>query len=245
MASLGSDIPSSPPASGFRVAPFLLGGLCLALVGWTAQLASEGDLFRIQALDVRGLDAEHAAIAKVYAAVPKGTPLYEVDVEALRRRLQYLPGMTQVEIKRELPNRLIIEMLPEEPRSTALLQGRRVLLNRKGQAFSMDERTQDLPVIVGAQTQADLRLAAFAVNAFAAVREPDELAMIRVGPLGVSVWDRAGVEHRLGKKRLRERLERGSRVLDEARRRGVKLDRLLLDDEGHPNRVVARLSRRG
>ncbi|MBM66378.1 MAG: hypothetical protein CMH55_09110 [Myxococcales bacterium] len=245
MNNLGSDIPSSPPASGFRVAPFLLAALCLALVGWTAQLAAEGDLFRIQELDVRGLPPDQAEIAKVYAGIPKGTPLYAVDVEALRRRLQYLPGITQIEIKRELPNRLIIELLPDEARAAALLNGRRVLLNRKGQAFSMDEKTQDLPIVIGGETAGDLRLAVSAVNAFAAVREPDELAMVRVGPLGVSLWDRTGVEHRLGKRRLRERLERGTRVLEEARRRGVKLDRLLLDDEGHPNRVVARLGRGG
>ena len=83
------------------------------------------------------------------------------------------------------------------------------------------------------------------MSAFAAVREPDELAMVQVGPLGVSVWDRAGVEHRLGKRRLRERLDRGRRVLKEASRRGVQIDRLLLDDEGHPNRVVARFGRPG
>ena len=245
MTRLGSDIPSSPPAAGFRAAPFLLAALCLALLAWTAQLAAEGDLFRIEDVDVRGLSPDQVELVKVYADVPVGTPLYQVDVHALRRRLRYLPGISQIEIKRELPNRLIIEMLPEDARAAALLQGRRVLLNRQGIAFSIDETTADLPLIIGAESAGDLRLAVSAVNAFAAVREPDELAMVKVGPLGVSVWDRAGVEHRLGKRRLRERIKRGSRVLKEADSRGVKLDRLLLDDEGHPNRVVARLSRPG
>ncbi|HBU47620.1 MAG TPA: hypothetical protein DEB46_04850 [Myxococcales bacterium] len=245
MTRLGSDIPSSPPSSGFRVAPFLLAALCCALIAWTASLAAEGDLFRIQKLDIRGLSPAEVEVAKVYAAVPVGTLLYQVDVDALRRRLQYLPGITQIEIKRELPNRLIIELLPDQARAAALVQGRRVLLNRQGVAFSMDEKTQDLPLIVGAESGADLRLAVHAVSAFAAVREPDELAMVQVGPLGVSVWDRAGVEHRLGKRRLRERLDRGRRVLKEASRRGVQIDRLLLDDEGHPNRVVARFGRPG
>lgn len=241
----GSDIPSSPPSAGFRVAPLLLAALCMGLVVWTGKSAIEGELFRIQEVEIQGSPATDAEVARVYASIPAGTPLYDVEVDELRRRLRLLPWVSQVEIKRELPNRLIIQLLPEKARAVAVLDGKRVLVNRAGKAFSMDEVTDDLPVITGATNTADLRLGSEAVGAFATVRDPEELAMVSVGPLGVTIWDRSGVEFRLGRRRLRERIRNGQRVLKEARRRGVRLDRVLLDDELHPSRVVARLARRG
>jgi hypothetical protein len=66
------------------------------------------------------------------------------------------------------------------------------------------------------------------------------LSELRVHDLGVSVFDRKGVEYRLGRDRFESRLRKAEQVREGLEKRRVRFNRVILDDEQHPNRVVVR-----
>ena len=75
---------------------------------------------------------------------------------------------------------------------------------------------------------------------FNAVRSEEELSELRVHELGVSVYDRQGVEYRLGRDRFESRLRKAERVRHNLDKRRVRYNQMILDDERRPNRVVVR-----
>jgi cell division septal protein FtsQ len=223
-----------------RLATGLIGALAIGLLGWAIDGAMSSKVFAVDRVVVSGVEGVRARQVEAFAALPPGTSLWSVDAQRVARRVRLLPWVRSVRVHRRLPATVTLTVSGHTTVAQGYLSDRLVLLDREGKPTGLATRPADLPVIQGATTYDELSLAMQAARAFERVRDGKELAAVELHALGVSVFDRAGVEFRLGRSRFVERLRIAERVRAEGSRRLASFDRMLLDDDRHPNRVVVR-----
>ena len=128
----------------------------------------------------------------------------------------------------------------DEAVAQAVIEGRLVELSAHGRMIGLRQSATDQPLVQGVDDAASRKMAMAARRGFNAVRSEEELSELRVHELGVSVYDRQGVEYRLGRDRFESRLRKAERVRHNLDKRRVRYNQMILDDERRPNRVVVR-----
>jgi len=214
--------------------------LCIGLLAWTFRVAVGGTLFRLQEIDVVGVDEAQAEVVRLYVAEPKGQYLWRIVEGRVAQRVRLIPWARNVRVQKVWPDRLRITVRRDEAVAQALVEGRLVDLSAHGRMIGLRNAASDQPLVQGAQDQAARKMAMAARRGFNKVRSEEELSELRVHDLGVSVFDRQGVEYRLGRDRFESRLRKAEQVRQGLEKRRVRFNRVILDDERHPNRVVVR-----
>jgi cell division protein FtsQ len=112
--------------------------LGLGVVGggayWGIQWATHSPRFDLARAEVHGLShMPHAELEQALEPVMGGN-LFRTDTDAVERRLETLPWIADADVSRRLPNRLLIEVLEEEPAIMVSLGGL-YLADARGRVF--------------------------------------------------------------------------------------------------------------
>ena len=214
--------------------------LCIALLAWTFRVAIGGTLFRLQEIQVVGVGEQDGELVRAYAAEPSGRYLWRIDEHRIERRVALIPWAREVRVSKRWPDRLHISLRRDKAAAQAVIEGRLIDVSAQGRMIATRAATSDRPLVQGAVTAAELKMVMAARRSFSRVRSEDELSELRVHELGVSIFDREGIEYRIGRDRFEGRLRKAERVRAGLSKRRVRVNRMILDDERHPNRVVVR-----
>lgn len=215
-------------------------------------------LFAIDEITISGLSRipESEVIANLGFA--RGDNLFRARLEESAERLASLPWVAEADLRLRFPQGIEIEVLERVPRALVDL-GHLYLADEGGTIFkrAMPSDPLDLPVITGlprdewnhAEAMARQRLVS-ALEALAilerhpiATRFPiQQLHVDDADELTLVLGERAMTVH-LGQGDLSRKMDRLSRVIDEAERRGKRIELARLDNRTRPEWVAARLSR--
>jgi len=113
------------------------------------QIADSG--FRLAAITAHGHHETGAAALRAALAVEPGAPLLDLDLAALRRRVEALPWVRAASVERALPDRLVVRVLEREPAVLLQERGRLTLIDSTGTPIPNAPLTPftDLPTVTG------------------------------------------------------------------------------------------------
>lgn len=120
-----------------RACAVVLGLLVVGALGW---VVLRTPLLGVDRVRVTGEDRVSAAQVVALAAVPLGTPLARVDVEAVRRRVAALPAVREVVVSRSWPSTLRVRVVERRPVAWVAATRGVTLLDRDGVAFDTEPR---------------------------------------------------------------------------------------------------------
>jgi cell division protein FtsQ len=123
--------------------PWLVCLAVLMLVGSFAGIVYGTSAFGVSSVDVApqaavdgprapGVSAEEVRLA---AAVPPGTPLARLDLDAVRKRVAAYPPVARAEVSRSWPRTLVVRVWPRIPVAVVPLVGSYGLLDAAGVVF--------------------------------------------------------------------------------------------------------------
>lgn len=195
------------------------------------------------------------------SGIALGQNVVELDLEAVRVRLEKDPWIERAVIARRLPASVTIDVIERDAAAIVALPSGTWLATSQGEVFKKIEADDpiDLPVITGI-TDADavsdrdttaqivrraLDLSADLERAGLFGGRVQELAVDGDGAITVVLARKnaAGsiVRVAFGKAGYRQKIRLGARVEAELARRGAKPTLVFLDDDLHPDRIVVRL----
>lgn len=112
-----------------------LDGQWARLDAWAdRQVADAG--FRVAGVTAYGQHETEAAALRAALKVEPGTPLLDLDLGALRQRVEALPWVRVASVERALPDHLIVRVVEREPA---------VLLQRSGRLSLIDTTGREIP----------------------------------------------------------------------------------------------------
>lgn len=249
-------------AAALAVGRFLLGALLFLGIAGTSSFGlyryvSTSSRFAIKTILIDGAAHRSQPELAGKAGLELGKNVFAVDLETARRKLLGDPWIERATVDRKLPGTLLIQVTEREPLALVALGGELYLSGRGGEVFKRVEAGDpvDFPLITGLGGTGELMRDREGL--MASVRRAQELAAdyLRLGPRSYGLQEvhatsegkfellvgRDGVRLVMGKPPYRPKIERAARVLAEtARRKGQPLV-IFLDNEAHPERVVARL----
>lgn len=134
--------------------------VALAGIGWVAKtgyeylgrvLFSGNELFAIRELDLRSDGVLRAAHIREYARVDEGDNLFAVDIRELRRQLENIPLIQSAEIRRQLPDTLVIRVSERVPLARLGIEDGQyhLAVDREGHVLGPSARSPRLPAITG------------------------------------------------------------------------------------------------
>lgn len=253
--------PSPRMVKAMAVARGAVGAALVVALATTAawglrQYVTTSPRFAITTVVVEGGKHRTEAEIGARAGVAVGQNVFSTDLDAARARLLADPFIAAAEVSRRLPGTVTIRV--EEREAAAIVALSRLhLVARDGTIIKPVEvgDPTDLPVVTGiddAAAAADregvtealeraLDLASDYEAMSLAAKAP--LQEVHLGADGGStlVVGRGGLRIVLGAAPYRRKLEQATRVVAELERRGAKADAIFLDNEAHPDRVVARI----
>jgi cell division protein FtsQ len=103
-------------------------------------------------IEVEGRKTTRAATILAALGAKRGTPIFAVDPERARRRLESLPWVRSATIERRLPGTLFVRLVEREPLAVWQHDGRQELIDRQGEVIPVKDlgRFSRLPTVVGA-----------------------------------------------------------------------------------------------
>ena len=121
-----------------------------ALFIFVHDLITQCDYFQAKAVTVIGAKQLTAGEILEQAQMKEGENILSVNLSLMRRRLLTHPWIAEAEVKRELPDKIVITIRENEPLALIDL-GKRFLINEYGEIFKEWETSDpvDLPVICG------------------------------------------------------------------------------------------------
>jgi cell division protein FtsQ len=245
--------------SGLKI---VLGAVCvlgLAVgIGWSVyRYAAHAPAFAVTRIEVEGsLHLSDTRVAEL-AGIHGGENLFRVDVDRAERNLLGDPWIVQAKVRRRLPNGVSIEIAEREAHAIAVVEGRLYLVSSDGTPFKTIEPgdPHDLPFVTGVSLANLARDAGRERErlsvALEVLRQYDRIELSRVYPaqevhLSPSgqvtlMVGKAGMALQLGEGPWQKRLMMAARVIGrlQAQRRLPGI--VFLDNQAHPERVVARL----
>jgi cell division protein FtsQ len=120
----------------------------LALVAGSLFLVFASSVLSVSGVQVQGTQVLDPAVVRRAAAVPTGTPLATVDLDAVSRRVRALPAVLRVDVSRSWPNAVRIDVTERE--AVAVVARGTTLrgLDATGVMFSLyPSRPRGLPLI--------------------------------------------------------------------------------------------------
>ncbi|MCC6645396.1 MAG: FtsQ-type POTRA domain-containing protein [Polyangiaceae bacterium] len=214
--------------------------------------------FRVARITVEGAKRRSDEAVARTAGVAAGANVFSIDLDAARRQLLADPWIERAEVRRKLPGTIAISVGERQPISIVTLGGVPYLAATSGRVFKRLEPgdPDDLVVISGVGGEGEMLRDRASVER--TVQRAQELAAAweqanaprafslqeaHVGKDGTMsiIVGRDPVVLSLGKPPFREKLARAARVLTEIERRKAQASIVFLDNEAHPERVVARM----
>ncbi|MGB5984170.1 MAG: FtsQ-type POTRA domain-containing protein [Desulfobacterales bacterium] len=147
------------------VRPLLLGLAGMVLLSamstvmiFTYDLFTQCDYFKARHLPVAGNQRLEAALVLKEAGLQPGTNILSVNLPMIRKRLLAHPWIAQAQVRRELPDTIVLTVSEHQPLAVIDL-GKRFLVNQEGEIFKalQAEDPQTLPLVQGLNV-ADLAL---------------------------------------------------------------------------------------
>jgi len=112
---------------------------------------SQSSFFALKNIEVQGLKRLSSAEVTKKSGLSKGRNLFQIDLAQAKKRLLAHPLIERVEVKRHLPQTVLIKLQEREPRALFLIDHNFLVLDQKG--FCVDKITSlepyDLPIITG------------------------------------------------------------------------------------------------
>jgi cell division protein FtsQ len=191
------------------------------------------------------------------AGIARGQNLFAVDTDAAAGRVLDNPWIRQVKVGRELPATVRIEVAEREAVAATILEDGLYLVTPEGVPFKVVEAGDptDLPVITGLGAR-DLAIdRARAVDRLAValdvlrdyeglplarIYEAEEVHLAPDGTVVLTIGKR-GMALYLGTGPWRQKLLMAARILGKLQPGGQLPGILFLDNQAHPERVVARM----
>ncbi len=223
----------------------LLGVLAatLAWSGWFGRSADRIAAFWLETTAEAGLAVEEvllvgrdrtskqALLASI--GVERGTPMFAIDPQATKERIEDLPWVATAMVERRLPNVLLIEIAERRPLAIWQHRGRKVVIDHDGEviAAALPERFAELPLVVGEGAPAHT---AGLLNVLARepLLQPLVVAAIRVGERRWNLRLRGDIDVRLPEEDIAEawtELARLQREHDLLQREILAIDMRLSD----------------
>ncbi len=114
--------------------------------------------------DVRVVGTDHLDPARVEqaAAIAPGTPLARLDVAAIERRVEVVPGVAVATVSRAWPNGVRIQVVESRPVAAVRQGGHLVAMDAGGVLFRRLHKPDRLPLVRTDSLAADTRTAALA-----------------------------------------------------------------------------------
>lgn len=179
--------------------PAVVVAVLLAVVAGATWLVFFSSVLAVKGVDVAGTGSLDPRTVRSAAAVPTGTPLATVDLDAVRARVAALPAVRSVDVTRSWPDRVRVQVV--ERQAVAVVDRAGVLrgVDRDGVLFRRyPSRPTSLPLVrTGAHTPRD----ALAEGARVAASLPGDLAA-RVRSVHVRTVDEIALDLRNGKRVL-------------------------------------------
>lgn len=129
----------------------LVAVVLLAVGDWLYREMSQSSFFRLTAVDVQG--TQHTTARQIIDAggIQLHSNLLGVAVGRIRRKIEALPWIEDVKIRRDWPGRMVITVRERKPVAMANVAGRFYYMDGKGTIFARVGPTDehDFPVISG------------------------------------------------------------------------------------------------
>jgi cell division protein FtsQ len=227
-------------------------------VGWGLyRFAVTSPHFGLARITVEGSARRSDATIIERAGLRLGQNVFRIDLAAAERRLLEDPWIRTIRLRRELPDGLRIELSEREAQAIAVIGERLYLVTPEGLPFKElgSEDPDDRPFVTGVSEANMARDPARERDRIAKALEmlrqyerlptsrvhpPQEVHITRPGQLVLTVG-RSGITLYLGRGPWRKRLLMAAKVIAQARRHGRVPGIVFLDNEAHPERVVARM----
>ncbi len=230
-----------------------------AVHGWQALVGSTR--LSVHDVDYRGLKRASIEELSAYSGVAAGDPILELELDAMARSLERHPWVASAQVRRELPDRLIIDVREYDPAVIVVL-GDLYLATADGELFkrmaagdgallpiitglTRDEADRD-PETTRARIREGFELAQVLAQSAAKAGRADELHHDE--DLGWSVVVKtlaktpSSVRLHLGHE-PEARLPTALRALERVRGQGYTPAEIFADGQKHPSRVHVRLRR--
>lgn len=260
-ASLPPPALSAKKSALLRVVRTVLGTVLVlavagALVVGLRRFVRTSPRFGVTEYVVHGTDRRPAAEIVDAAGLKRGDNIFQLDLEASRKKLLADPWIIEARMSRRLPGTVTIDVR-ERKAAGLVAAGETYLVTREGEVFKKLEAQDptDLPVVTGisltevlddrVSVQKSIRRALDLSDEYArtdlAARYPIQEVNVRPdGTMSLTVG-KSAIALMMGKEPFRRKLEQASRVLRETERRNAKIDAVLLDNDARPERVVVRM----
>ncbi len=242
----------------------MVGGVVLvvATAGLTAGAArwyvTTSSRFHVASVVTTGNHVRSPDELVALAGLVKGQSVWDVDVERARILLMADPWIAEAVVSRRLPATVAIHVTERVAAGVvALSDGQTCLVTREGQILKRVEPSDplDFPVVTGitlVQLSDDregsiraiaraLDLASAYDHAPMAQRAPLQEVHVQASGEMSLVVGQSGVSLAMGAPPYHRKLYQAGRVLAELDRRGGRAEVIMLDNEAHPERVVARM----
>lgn len=244
--------------------PLVIAGAALLVVGGAVaahQLVTRSPHFAVRAVRVvpTPRHASEEALA-TRAAIPSGTNLFALDLEAVAQRVAEDPWVARVKARRELPNTVALDVEERVPAAVVAL-GPLYLADPTGAVFkrATPDEAARFPIITGLdrdrfvdepeRARADIREALAVVAAWSTDAARPALGEIHVDhAIGLTAYTTTGVGVRLGRAgteppaALAARLARFDRVWASLAATKERPRLIYLDNRARPDRVTVKLA---
>jgi len=213
--------------------------------------------FAIRTVRVEGNARRTAHQVAERAGVQVGKNIFATDIRHAKQAVEADEWIEQASVSRELPNTIRIGVNEREPRALASIGGQLFLVDGKGQIFKTLKAgdPNDWPVVTGIDAEQVARdrdgvtqrlrrvvdLLADLERVGIARRYPVQEIHLQADDTAVAIIGSEATILQLGRPPYRAKVEQADRILVEIDRRKAKPDVIFLDDEAHPERVVARM----
>jgi cell division protein FtsQ len=190
------------------------------------------------------------------AGIAKGENVFSLDLDRARGRLLADPWIREATLSRRLPGTVMVQVTERDAAAIVAL-GDSYLASRDGDVFKRLEPGDptDLPAVTGLTAdmiaedrdtairsiRRALDLAAEYDRSPLAAHAPLEEVHIADGEALTLFVGKSAIALELGVAPFHQKLEEAAKVLGELERRGAKADAIMLDNDAHPERVVARV----
>ncbi|KAA1423471.1 FtsQ-type POTRA domain-containing protein [Mumia zhuanghuii] len=98
-----------------RLRPYLIAAAALVLVGVGAWVVLETSVLGARTVDVRGVSTVAPAVVRAEADVVEGTPLARLDVASIQDRVESIPQVESVDVRRQWPRTVVVEVVERTP----------------------------------------------------------------------------------------------------------------------------------
>jgi cell division protein FtsQ len=212
----------------------IVGGILLSFF-IIYQWLKVADYFKMGSPIINGLNRiKREEILKI-AGITPGMNILSLDIKTIKNRIRFHPWVRDVSVRREFPNRLIINVAEREPTALININGL-FYVDRNGNIFKRVEAcdSYDYPIITGISRDDDYSSFMNKVNMgirFLNIAKPlmDIISEVNVSEDGIIIYTMDGVMVNIGEDDYRKKVIRLNKILIDLRERSKRAKLIDLD----------------